>query len=229
MTKYRNMRCRKTLTLLVGIVSLIGCGSTTIKESHRRESEIEVLNAREVKRVTADMQVVEAEKRSRAQTPEEERDREVFYLDEVTRKRVDKEETNRGENEMDETVLREFQRLETRSEGVDRKKESKSQSEPYDETGIAAFISDEYDGAMTASGGRYDRNEMTAAHPSLPFDTKIVVTNLRNKRSVEVVIIDRFYPSTDRILNVSHRAAEELDLIESGVAKVGIRIIGDPE
>ena len=94
----------------------------------------------------------------------------------------------------------------------------------YDETGIASFISDEYVGRMTASGVRYDRNKMTAAHPSLPFDTKVLVTNLRNKRTVEVIIIDRFTPSNDRILNVSHSAAVELDLVESGIAKIGIKM-----
>ncbi len=100
---------------------------------------------------------------------------------------------------------------------------------PFDETGNASFISDEYVGRMTASGVRYDREEMTAAHPTLPFDTRVLVTNLRNKRMVEVIIIDRFTPTNDRILNVSHSAALELDLVESGVAKIGIRIISNPD
>jgi rare lipoprotein A len=82
---------------------------------------------------------------------------------------------------------------------------------------------------MTASGVRYDRNKMTAAHPSLPFDTKILITNLRNKRKAEVIIIDRFSPTKDRILNVSYSAAVELDLVESGIAKVGIKIIANPD
>ena len=70
---------------------------------------------------------------------------------------------------------------------------------------------------------------MTAAHASLPFGTKIVVTNLKNKRSTEVIIIDRFAPESNRILNLSRSAALELDLVESGVAKVGIKIIPDPD
>ncbi|GAN33137.1 MAG: septal ring lytic transglycosylase RlpA family protein [Candidatus Brocadia sp. AMX2] len=104
-------------------------------------------------------------------------------------------------------------------------KNSSKQSDLYDETGIASFISDEYDGKMTASGVRYDKNKLTAAHPSLSFGTKILITNLMNKRKVEVIVIDRFYRTTDRIVNVSHRAGVELDLIESGIAKVGITII----
>ena len=103
------------------------------------------------------------------------------------------------------------------------------QSNPYEEKGFASFISDEYDGKMTASGIRYDRNKMTAAHPSLPFETKVLVTNLRNKRTSEVIIIDRFPPTKDRILNVSRRAAVELDFIESGIAKISINIIGNPD
>ncbi len=114
-------------------------------------------------------------------------------------------------------------------EEADKRKNNDKQSILYDEVGIASFISDEYDGKMTASGVRYDRNKMTAAHPSLPFDTKILITNLRNKRKAEVIIIDRFNPTKDRILNVSHSAAVELDLVESGIVKVGIKIIGNPD
>lgn len=79
---------------------------------------------------------------------------------------------------------------------------------------------------MTASSVRYDRNRMTAAHPSLPFGTKILITILGNNRNVEVIVIDRFSSTTDRIVNVSYRAG--LDLVESGIAKAGITIIGKP-
>jgi len=111
---------------------------------------------------------------------------------------------------------------------TDTKNNRNKQSNLYAETGIASFISDEYDGKMTASGVRYDRNKMAAAHPSLPFGTKILITNLMNNRKVEVIVIDRFHRTTDRIVNVSHRAGVELDLIESGIAKVGITIIEKP-
>lgn len=102
------------------------------------------------------------------------------------------------------------------------------QSGLYNETGIASFISDEYDGKMTASGVRYDRNKMTAAHPSLPFGTKILITNLGNKKEAEVIVIDRFQRTTDRIVNVSYKAGLDLDLIESGIAKVGITVVEKP-
>lgn len=111
---------------------------------------------------------------------------------------------------------------------TETKNKSNKQSDLYEETGIASFISDEYEGKMTASGVRYDRNKMTAAHPSLPFGTKILITNLMNNKKVEVIVIDRFYRTPGRIVNVSHRAGVELDLIESGIAKVGIAIIEKP-
>ena len=109
------------------------------------------------------------------------------------------------------------------------KKNNNEQSVPYEEIGIASFISDKYDGKMTASGVRYNRNKMTAAHPFLPFDTKVLITNLRNKKTAEVIIVDRFHPTKDRILNVSYKAAMELDLIESGIAKISIKVIGNPD
>ncbi|MBE7445730.1 MAG: hypothetical protein HS132_10980 [Planctomycetia bacterium] len=81
---------------------------------------------------------------------------------------------------------------------------------------------------MTASSVRCDRNRMTAAHPSLPFGTKILITSLVNNRNVEVIVIDRFSSTTDRIVNVSYRAGLDLDLVESGIAKAGITIIEKP-
>ncbi len=225
MIEYRNIRCKSFLALLTVMACIIGCGSMHNYDSLKAESASDVPNPREVYQDTPEMRV--AEKRERSKIPEKEVNRHDYYLNEDNGKRVDSEVSDQKGNVGRETGLRGAHDLETGGQNVGSEKKSESQSAGYDETGIAAFISDEYDGAMTASGVRYDRNEMTAAHPSLPFDTKIVVTNLRNRRSVEVIIIDRFDPSTDRILNLSHRAAEELDLIESGIAKVGIRKVAD--
>ena len=141
-------------------------------------------------------------------------------------------ETGIEKNNTKETDIKGTRSI-TNSSGVDtgkgtetgNGKNSNKQSNPYEEKGTASFISDEYDGKMTASGVRYDRNKMTAAHPYLPFDTKVLVTNLRNNRTAEVIIIDRFSPAKDRILNVSYSAAVKLDLIESGIAKISIKII----
>lgn len=204
MINYRSMNRKNVFSLLIGIVCLVGCGSMNTNASIKREADVKSTYLREVNSEGGHRRAVDREKG----------ESKMIY---------------RVENGKNETRFDDRHSLGTLDESDDSKKMSEKQSERYDETGIAVFISDEYEGVMTASGVRYDRNKMTAAHPSLPFDTKISVTNLRNNRSVEVSIIDRFYPSNDRILNVSYRAAEELDLIESGVAKVGIRILADPE
>ncbi len=122
-------------------------------------------------------------------------------------------------------------KADSKSPGIkktDMKDAAGKQSGRYDEVGIASFISDEYDGKMTASGVRYDRNKLTAAHPSLPFGTRILITNLGNTKKVEVTVIDRFQRTTDRVVNVSYKAGLDLDLIESGIAKVGIIIVEKP-
>lgn len=84
------------------------------------------------------------------------------------------------------------------------------------ESGRAAF----YRGGRTASGERSSPNELTAAHRTLPFGTRILVTNLRNGRSVTVRINDRGPYGRGRIIDVSTGAARELGMIQSGTAMV---------
>ena len=183
MSIFQNIRIRKLLALCIGIICIIGCGRTYIretnnKEANRREADIKETSMRKVKREEANM-------------------REVIMTE------ADRKETIMREIDMKEADISPANLLEAPiKEEADKTKNNDKQSVIYDEVGIASFISDEYDGKMTASGVRYDRNKMTAAHPSLPFDTKILITNLRNKRKAEVIIIDRFYPTKERILNV---------------------------
>jgi rare lipoprotein A len=86
------------------------------------------------------------------------------------------------------------------------------------ETGIAAF----YGGARTASGEVSGPNGLTAAHRTLPFGTKVLVTNMRNGRTVVVRIIDRGPYGRGRVIDVSRAAARELNMIGSGTARVSI-------
>ncbi len=195
MSIFQNMRIRKLLALCIGIICIIGCGRTNIRETNNKE-----VNSRDAVIKESSMKEVKKEE---------------AIIKEIVIKEADISPTNLLEASI--------------KEEAEMTKDNDKQSITYDEVGIASFISDEYDGKMTASGVRYDRNKMTAAHPSLPFDTIILVTNLRNKREAEVIIIDRFSPTKDRILNVSHSAAVELDLVESGIAKVGIKIIANPD
>ncbi len=208
MSIFQNMRIKKLLALCIGIICIVGCGRTNIrendnKEDNRREADIKETSMRKVKREEANMR-------------------------ETVMKEADRKETSTLEVATKEEDINPANLLEVPiKEETGKRNNDDKQSILYDEVGIASFISDEYDGRMTASGVRYDRNKMTAAHPSLPFDTKILITNLRNKKEVEVIVIDRFLPTKGRILNVSHNAAVELDLVESGIAKVGIKIIAN--
>src|SRR5688572_14799873 len=75
------------------------------------------------------------------------------------------------------------------------------------QTGKASFYADKFDGTITASGEKYRHNKLTAAHKTLPFGTKVRVTNLSNNKTVEVVINDRGPYVDGRIIDLSRSAA----------------------
>ncbi len=93
--------------------------------------------------------------------------------------------------------------------------------------GMASWYGAPYHGRTTASGERYDREGLTAAHRSLPFGTRIRVTNLANGRSLILRVTDRGPFKPDRILDVSRRAARELDFLGPGTAPVRLEVLGD--
>ena len=96
--------------------------------------------------------------------------------------------------------------------------------------GMAAYYADSLQGKKTASGEPYDKNKITAAHRTLPFGTLVRVTSMVNRRSVEVRINDRGpYSDKDRIIDLSRKAAERLDMIQSGVIPVRIEIVSMPK
>lgn len=90
------------------------------------------------------------------------------------------------------------------------------------EEGLAAYYSDVFQGKMTASGKSYDRNKFTAAHRTLAFGTKVEVTDLKNDKSVTVIITDRMPRNKKRIIDLSYAAAEEIGLIKAGISEVRI-------
>lgn len=96
----------------------------------------------------------------------------------------------------------------------------------YDRKGNASWYGEGYHGKRTASGKTFDMDGLTAAHPSLPFGSRIRVTNLRNSRSVTLTVTDRGPFTGGRIVDVSRRAAQELDFVNAGVAPVRVRAIG---
>ncbi|WP_461251186.1 septal ring lytic transglycosylase RlpA family protein [Treponema sp. R8-4-B8] len=95
----------------------------------------------------------------------------------------------------------------------------------FRQEGIASWYGREFEGRPTASGEIFDASQLTAAHPSLPFGTMLIVTNQHNKKSVTVRVNDRgpFVPA--RIIDVSRAAAEKLDMIVTGTAPVTVESI----
>lgn len=91
--------------------------------------------------------------------------------------------------------------------------------------GIAAYYSNVFQGRTTASGDRYDKNALTAAHNTYPFGTRLKVTNLENNKSVIVLINDRGPTTKGRIIDLSRRAAEELGFIRAGLTRVKLEVI----
>lgn len=81
-------------------------------------------------------------------------------------------------------------------------------------------------GTRTANGERYDPMGITAAHPSLPFDTKVRVTNPASGKSVVVRINDRGPFIGGRIIDLSQGAAQEINMVKAGVARVSIEVLG---
>lgn len=91
--------------------------------------------------------------------------------------------------------------------------------------GVASYYGDELAGHPTASGERFDPTELTAAHRSLPFGTKLRVTNLRNGRTVVVRVNDRGPFARRRIIDLSYAAARRLGMIETGIARVRLDLL----
>ncbi|OWP64597.1 septal ring lytic transglycosylase RlpA family lipoprotein [Hymenobacter amundsenii] len=99
-------------------------------------------------------------------------------------------------------------------------------SAAFTESGKASFYADKFAGRRTASGSVYRPGQLTAAHNTLPFGTKVRVTNPRNRRSVDVVVTDRGPHVKGRIIDLSKKAARKIDIIDAGVAPVELKVIG---
>lgn len=93
------------------------------------------------------------------------------------------------------------------------------------QTGKASFYADKFEGSPTASGEKYKHSKLTAAHKTLPFGTKLKVTNLANNETVEVVVNDRGPFVENRIIDLSKSAAEKLGFVNKGVADVKLEVI----
>ncbi|MBQ0741766.1 MULTISPECIES: septal ring lytic transglycosylase RlpA family protein [Halopseudomonas] len=94
----------------------------------------------------------------------------------------------------------------------------------WQETGRASYYAARLQGRHTANGERYDQSELTAAHPSLAFGTRVCVTNLYNGRETVVRINDRGPFVGNRIIDLSRQAALDLGMIQRGVARVRLSL-----
>ena len=93
--------------------------------------------------------------------------------------------------------------------------------------GTAVFYSDKMDGhPVSLKGEKYDKNALTAAtHKGFPLGSRVKVTNLANHKSVIVRVNDRMNPKSHAVIDLSRKAAEELDMIDRGHRKVRIESI----
>ena len=98
-------------------------------------------------------------------------------------------------------------------------------SSAYQAVGVASWYGAKFHGRTTASGEPFDMHALTAAHPNLPFGTKVRVTNLENGRTVVLRINDRGPFAKRRIIDVSRQAAERLGFVKAGLAKVRVEAI----
>ena len=94
------------------------------------------------------------------------------------------------------------------------------------ERGLASWYGPRFHGRRTASGARFDMHALTAAHPTLPFGTRVQVRNLATGRVVEVRINDRGPHLRRRIIDLSQAAARAIGL-GRGVAQVSLTVLGD--
>ena len=96
----------------------------------------------------------------------------------------------------------------------------------WKQRGVASWYGPNFHGRLTSSGEIYDMYKKTAAHKTLPMNTQVRVTNLRNGKTTTVRINDRGPFVANRIIDLSYAAAKELDMIGSGTAPVEIEVIG---
>jgi rare lipoprotein A (peptidoglycan hydrolase) len=103
--------------------------------------------------------------------------------------------------------------------------ESAYKKDKYYQTGMASWYGREFNGKKTASGEKFDMNDLTAAHKSLPMGTVVEVKNFDTGKTVSVRINDRGPYHGNRIIDLSYGAAKKIGMLKNGKSNVGIRIV----
>jgi len=96
----------------------------------------------------------------------------------------------------------------------------------YSEVGLASWYGDDFHGRLTANGEVFDMDGLSAAHPTLPMPCYARVTNLANGKSLVVRVNDRGPYAANRLIDLSHKAAELLDFKGNGIARVRVEYVG---
>ncbi len=141
-----------------------------------------------------------------------------------------------GESGTEPTVLREHAAAAraAKSRAISKRKElaaelAEAAKRPGErrlpEIGIASWYGRAWHGKRTASGERFSAEELTAAHPTLPMHSRALVTNMRNGKSVAVVITDRGPHTKGRVIDLSQSAAKVIGMLHSGTAPVKIEAL----
>ena len=95
--------------------------------------------------------------------------------------------------------------------------------------GVASYYADKFVGRKTASGEIFSQHKMTCAHNTLPFGTKVKVTNLRNGKSIVVRVNDRLHHRNPRIVDLPTGAASKLGYTGRGIINVSVVVVKPPE
>lgn len=99
---------------------------------------------------------------------------------------------------------------------------AQARTQSFQQQGIASYYAQFFNGRLTANGERHNPNALVAAHKTLPFGTKVRVTNLNNGRQVIVRINDRGPFVRGRVIDLSRAAAKKINLLKAGIARVKI-------
>ena len=99
----------------------------------------------------------------------------------------------------------------------------------HTQSGVASYYHDRFQGRKTASGARYDKNTLSAAHKTLPLGTKVKVTDSRTGKSVVVRINDRGPFVKGRVIDLSRAAARKIGLVKKGLTPVKVKVLSVPK
>lgn len=116
--------------------------------------------------------------------------------------------------------------VKTKSPKTKSPRSIRSKKTPQTQYGTASFYHNKFNGRRTASGKIFNQKKLTAAHNAVPLGTWLKVTNMRNKKSVTVQVIDRLHYRSRRLIDLSKAAANKIGFTKTGLLPVKVEITG---